>query len=167
MIQRAKNFFSIKASSLDDFIELVSKNSGSVATGRSHIGPSRLDSVIGILIPFFFPILTGPDVTNHSPRHIPYIELSSDSISGRKINYREACEGISFDAYDFVYGDKGEKHVIQTLLTLDQRLSAVRERLPNVITRLMVIENEMSKERYSELNLRAKEYGLTPFPLTS
>ncbi len=153
----------MNAKSLGEFISLVEESCGKEIVGRSYIGPTKSDAIIDNLLPFFFPLANGPELYNHSARWVPSIELKSIFSDG-EVNYQETFKGISFDAYDFVYGNKGRQHFFRTLLTLEDRLSFIRRKLPNIKIKLIDSNGEeVSEEKYARLPMIAKEHNLMPF----
>jgi hypothetical protein len=153
--------FSVKAESLDDFVELIRARGGQEVVGRSCIELPAMDLVIN-LFSYLLPG-SGPESCSLSSRYVPQIELKSKPSGSKTIRYVESFPNDSINISDSLYSHQGKFLVMRTLLTLDDRLSYVSRKLPWVRVRLIVDKNEISPSKYDELLLTASKHGLAPF----
>ena len=143
-----KKYFSIKADSLDEFIEFVERESGVSVTAEPSIKPKNgaTTASVGTIADF-----------EYSTR------FQSETQKGRPIIFNEVHGSRFGSDYGSADSQDRELYALKGLLTADERLQRVRQRLPNVKTALVGPRGTMDEATHQRMYEDAKKHNLTPF----
>lgn len=147
-----KKYFPIKADSLDEFIEVVQREGG-----VSVIAKPRIKAKNGVFTQGFGGIVGIIADYEYSTR------LQAETLTRRPIVFDEVHGSRFGSEYGFADSQDRTLYALRGLLTADNRLQRVRQRLPNVEIALVDSKGTMDKATYQRMYEDAKKYNATPF----
>jgi len=154
--EKLKKPFPIKTHSLEEFISTVKDNGGKSAEGSFDKRSSYKYSPLG-LPPIISEISEIGDFEWHGV-------LASKTSQGRKIIFGESYE-TRFGS-DHGFSDMEERNMLslRCLITLDDRLTKIKEQLPNVS--VVIVENNeiMDTKTLESVRIEAAKRNLEPYP---
>lgn len=143
-----KKYFPIKADSLDGFIEIVERERGASVTAEPRIKAKNgtFTSTVGTIANY-----------EYSTR------FQSETPTGRPIVFDEIYGSRFGSERGFADSQDRELYALKGLLTADDRLQRVEERLENVETALVGPRGIIDETTHQRMYEDAKKYNLSPF----
>ncbi len=143
-----KKYFPIKADSLDKFIEVVEREGGVsvIAESRFKAKNGTFTASVGTIANY-----------EYSTR------FQSETPTGRPIIFDEVYGSRFGSERGFVDAENRGLYALKGLLTADERLQGVRQRLPNIETALVGPRGTMDEATHQRMYEDARKHNVTPF----
>jgi len=143
-----KKHFPIKVDSLDGFMEVVEREGGVFI-----IAKPRIKAKNGV-----FSITVGT-IANYEYS----TRFQSETSIGKPIIFNEVHGSRFGSERGFADAEDRGLYALKGLLTADDRLQRVRQRLPNIKTELVCSQGTIDEATHQKMYEDAKEYNVTPF----
>jgi len=143
-----KRYFPLKAHSLDEFMGIVEREGGVSVT--AEIYANAKDGIFNLVL---------GTIANYEY----FARFQSKTPRGRSIIFDEVYGSRYESEYSFCDSPEKRKYALKALLTADNRLHAIRERLPKVKATLVSPRGAMDEKTRQRMYEDAKKLNLTPF----
>jgi hypothetical protein len=143
-----KKYFPIKADSLEEFMEVVKRECGGYVNAKPRITAKNgtFTAAVGTIANYEYST-----------------QFQSKTSTGRPIIFDEVYSSRFGSEYGFADAEKRGLYALKGILTADDRLQKIRQKLPNLEISLVGPKGIMDKATYKRMYKDAEEYNVTPF----